>query len=249
MHLDRFPTTHATWIEAQLTIIDDAEGTGMATSAPASPARASAARDALRRHVMERYTDALGAYVSASGLRAAGERDELVSGFYAGPMADPSFFRRWKSSGMPLRRWLMNAMSFHCRSVRRDAARERERHAAGGNEVLESTAAGESEAADAFDRSWALAIVNEAYARVQLELAERGREHDDAILRMHVIDGVPYEQVARALGLERDDCFNAVRRVAGAVRGAARDILREEGVPESGLEAALAEVLRIVERG
>jgi hypothetical protein len=84
---------------------------------------------------------------------------------------------------------------------------------------------------------------------VQLELAERGREHDDAILRMHVIDGVPYEQVARALGLERDDSFNAVRRVAGAVRGAARDILREEGVPESGLEAALAEVLRIVERG
>ncbi len=26
MHLDRFPSTHATWIEAQLTIIDDAEG-------------------------------------------------------------------------------------------------------------------------------------------------------------------------------------------------------------------------------
>jgi hypothetical protein len=37
--------------------------------------------------------------------------------------------------------------------------------------------------------------------------------------------------------------------MAGAVRGAVRDILREEGVPESGLEAALAEVLRIVERG
>jgi hypothetical protein len=66
---------------------------------------------------------------------------------------------------------------------------------------------------------------------------------------MHVIDGLPYEQVARALKLERNDCFNAVRRVARAVRGAVRDILREEGVPESGLEAALVEVLRIVERG
>jgi DNA-directed RNA polymerase specialized sigma24 family protein len=84
---------------------------------------------------------------------------------------------------------------------------------------------------------------------VQHELLERGREHDDAVLRMHVIDGMPYEQVARALGIERNDCFNAVRRVAGAVRGAVRDILREEGVPESGLEDALVEVLRIVEGG
>ena len=246
MHLDRFPTTHATWIEAQLTIIEDAERPG---SESPGAGRASSARDALRRHVMERYTDALGAYVSATGLRASGERDELVSGFYAGPMADPTFFRRWRTSGMPLRRWLMNAMSFHCRSVRRDAQRDRERRALAAEEVLEATAAMERDAAAAFDRSWALAIVNEAYARVQHELLERGREHDDAVLRMHVIDGMPYEQVARALGIGRNDCFNAVRRVAGAVRGAVRDILREEGVPESGLEDALAEVLRIVEAG
>ena len=246
MHLDRFPTTHATWIEAQLTIIEDAERPG---SESPGAGRASSARDALRRHVMERYTDALGAYVSATGLRASGERDELVSGFYAGPVADPTFFRRWRTSGMPLRRWLMNAMSFHCRSVRRDAQRDRERRALAAEEVLEATAAMERDAAAAFDRSWALAIVNEAYARVQHELLERGREHDDAVLRMHVIDGMPYEQVARALGIGRNDCFNAVRRVAGAVRGAVRDILREEGVPESGLEDALAEVLRIVEAG
>ena len=77
MHLDRFPTTHATWIEAQLTIIDDAERPGSESS---GVGRASSARDALRRHVMERYTDALGAYVSATGLRASGERDEPVSG-------------------------------------------------------------------------------------------------------------------------------------------------------------------------
>ncbi|MFM8817895.1 MAG: hypothetical protein ACKOHI_08525, partial [Phycisphaerales bacterium] len=64
------------------------------------------------------------------------ERDELVSGFYAGPMADPTFFRRWRTSGMPLRRWLMNAMSVHCRSVRRDAQRERERRAPAADEAL-----------------------------------------------------------------------------------------------------------------
>jgi hypothetical protein len=37
--------------------------------------------------------------------------------------------------------------------------------------------------------------------------------------------------------------------VAGALRTAVRGLLREEGVPESGLEAAVDEVLAIMERG
>ncbi len=249
--VDHFPSTHATWIDAQLTIAEDADRAHRAGDGNAA-ARASAARSALRRHVMDRYTAALGAYASASGLRSAGERDDLVAGFYVGPLADDAFFQRWRTSGMPLRRWLMNAMSFHCRGVRRDAVRERGR--AGGS--IESAAGSEganlsveADAADAFDRAWALALVNEAYARVQHELAASGRGVEDDVLRMHVIDGMPYEHVARALGLTRNDCFNAARRVAGRVRDAVRDLLREEGVAESGLDAAVAEVLRLVEGG
>ena len=247
MPTDHFPSTHATWINAQLTIAEDGDRAAAAGDASAS-ARASNARDALRRHVMERYTDALGAYVSASGLRSAGERDDLVAGFYAGPLSDDAFFRRWRTSGMPLRRWLMNAISFHCRGIRRDAARERERQS---GDLLDPGAAGavERDAADAFDRAWALSLVNEAYARVQDDLAAGGRGIEDEVLRMHVIDGMSYDGVARALGLTRNDCFNAARRVAGRVRDAVRDLLREEGVPESELEAAIAEVLRFVERG
>jgi len=244
MPIDHFPSTHATWIDAQLTIAEEGDRTA-ASDDPAATARAADARDALRRHVMERYTDALGAYVSASGLRSAGERDDLVAGFYAGPLSDDTFFRRWRTSGMPLRRWLMNAISFHCRGIRRDAARDRERQSGDRG----SAAVVESDAADAFDRAWALSLVNEAYARVQDDLASRGRGIEDEVLRMHVIDGLPYDEVARALGLTRNDCFNATRRVAGRVRDAVRDLLREEGVPESELEAAIAEMLRFVERG
>jgi DNA-directed RNA polymerase specialized sigma24 family protein len=244
MPVDHFPSTHATWIDAQLTIAEEGDRTA-ASDDPAATARAADARDALRRHVMERYTDALGAYVSASGLRSAGERDDLVAGFYAGPLSDDTFFRRWRTSGMPLRRWLMNAISFHCRGIRRDAARDRERQSGDRG----SAAVVESDAADAFDRAWALSLVNEAYARVQDDLASRGRGIEDEVLRMHVIDGLPYDEVARALGLTRNDCFNATRRVAGRVRDAVRDLLREEGVPESELEAAIAEMLRFVERG
>jgi hypothetical protein len=73
MPVDHFPSTHATWIDAQLTIAEDgdrAAGSGDAIGR----ARAESARDALRRHVMERYTPALTAYVSTPELRRVGER-------------------------------------------------------------------------------------------------------------------------------------------------------------------------------
>jgi len=253
MPVDHFPSTHATWIDAQLTIAEDgdrAAGSGDAVGR----ARAEDARNALRRHVMERYTTALGAYVSATGLRSAGERDELVSGFYVGPLTDERFFARWRQSGMPLRRWLMNAMSFHCRGIARNAARERARTEDAvspgwpGAVGMHTVPASEGDAADAFDRAWALALVNEAYARVQAELAGSGRSVEDEVMRMHVIEGMPYDAVANALGLTRADCFNAARRVTARVREAVRELLREEGVPNSGLDAGVREVLRLVER-
>ena len=253
MPVDHFPSTHATWIDAQLTIAEDGDRAAGAGD-DEGRARAESARDALRRHVMERYTVALGAYVSATGLRSAGERDELVSGFYAGPMADERFFVRWRGSGMPLRRWLMNAMSFHCRGIARNTARERARTedlgsvGQPGMGGMHTVPASEGDAADAFDRAWALALVNEAYARVQAELAGSGRSVEDEVMRMHVIDGMPYDAVGDALGLTRADCFNAARRVTARVRDAVRELLREEGVPNSGLDAGVREVLRLVER-
>ena len=132
---------------------------------------------------------------------------------------------------MPLRRWLMNAMSFHCRGLARDAARERARlqqPAAGDAVPIGSIAAAEADAAEAFDRAWALAIVNQAYAQVQADLATHGRAIEDEVMRMHVIDGMPYEAVASALGIPRGDCFNAARHdlnLNGAVDGADIGIL------------------------
>jgi len=45
--VDHFPSTHATWIDAQLTIID---GAGASTDSPHA-ARAETAREALRLHL------------------------------------------------------------------------------------------------------------------------------------------------------------------------------------------------------
>ena len=77
MPVDHFPSTHATWIDAQLTIAEDGDRAAAAGD-PAAAERASNARDALRRHVMGRYATALTAYVSTPQLRRIGERDDLV---------------------------------------------------------------------------------------------------------------------------------------------------------------------------
>ena len=71
MPVDHFPSTHATWIDAQLTVMQDGGAAG------------TSALSALRRHLMERYRTALLAYVRGSSLRKLGEAEELVDGFFA----------------------------------------------------------------------------------------------------------------------------------------------------------------------
>lgn len=243
MRIDRFPSTHATWIDSQLAILDERGQ----TADPAGDGRAAAALSALQRHVMDRYAMAITAYARAGALRAVAEPDDLVSGFFAGPLARPDFFRRWRRSDMPLRRWIMNAVSLHCKGIRRDRLRERARGSGARDHVpLQDMDAGSGDASRAFDRAWALALVGEAYARIQGELQERGRGDDDVILRLHVIDGRPYAEIADALGISRADCLNAVRRVSGRVREAIDDLLREEGYSGSALEDAAAELRSLV---
>ena len=120
MPVDHFPSTHATWIEAQLTI---AEGTG---------ADARTALDALRLHLMDRYRQALVAYVRGSSLRRLGDAEELVNGFFADRACERRFLLEWRASGMPLRRWMMNGVGFYGKGIVRDRARAKAREGARG---------------------------------------------------------------------------------------------------------------------
>ena len=62
MPTDHFPSTHATWIDAQLTIVEGVPASGEAPGGGS----ATAARAALRAHLMERYYDALRTYVRSA---------------------------------------------------------------------------------------------------------------------------------------------------------------------------------------
>jgi hypothetical protein len=71
MPVDHFPSTHATWIDAQLTIVERA---GVHTE------HGQSAQYALRQYLMQRYHAALRAYVTRSSLRSLTEPDDLVGG-------------------------------------------------------------------------------------------------------------------------------------------------------------------------
>ena len=233
--VDHFPSTHATWIDAQLTIAERSRAAG-------DPAGETNAVAALRRHLMERYHGALRAYVRGSSMRAVGDADELVAGFFAERVGDPDFLRGWRASGKPLRRWMMNGISFWARGVARDRGRELGRSGgAAGPEPID-----ERDAVRAFDAEWALSMVNTAHARVHADLDAEGRLDEHAIFRRHVVHGERYESIAAELGVSRQDCANAVRRVGARVRDALREALVDDGVPPADVEEAVLEVMRIV---
>jgi hypothetical protein len=232
---DRFPSTHATWIDAQLTIAERSRAAGDA-------AREGNAIDALRQHLMERYHGALRAYVCGGSLRRLGEPDELVGGFFAERACRPGFLVQWRESGLPLRRWMMTGINLYGKSVIRERSRDRE---APVGQVDEESLVEDSDAVRAFERAWALAVLNHALALVHADLAAQGRLEEFGIFRRRVVQGEAYETIAPTVGRSAQQCAGATRLVTDRLREALRNSLRDEGVPHADIDAALAEVYEV----
>jgi hypothetical protein len=253
--VDHFPSTHATWIDAQLTIID---GDGASADGPHT-ARAETAREALRRHLWERYHAPLRAYVHGGSLRRAGEPDDLVAGYFADRVTAPDFLPAWRRSNMPLRRWMMNGMGFYARGVVRDRLRDRlrpftdlsENAAAGG--ASSSTGAEdallpveERTAEAAFERAWAIAVLDAAHAQAHAQLSAEGRLDEYDVFRRRVIEGEGYDTIGPSVGMSAQQCAGATRLVSQRMAAALREVLRAEGVRESEMDRTVQDVQRAV---
>ena len=237
--VDHFPSTHATWIDAQLTL---AEG--------ADPRAAAGAAQSLRAHVMERYHRPLCAYVRTGAFARLGEPEDLVAGFFAKHLQGHEFMARWRTSGMPLRRWLMNAAGFHCRGLARDRARAAGREVldAGGEEgLLDALPSSEPDAERAFDRAWAVTLANEAHVIARSDADDRGRPDDYLAFRMHVVDRMEYDAIAAALGITTSQAKHAAARVGERMRVAVRELLRAEGIGAADIDAEVAKLMRLIE--
>ena len=231
--VDHFPSTHETWIDGQLEL------------ACASGRRdADTARGALMSHLMERYYEPLCIYVRARALMGLGEPADIVGDFFARSLDPVPFLDRWRVSGMPLRRWVMNAMALHCKGLRRDAARSAQRRDAAAD--ISEVATADTRAERAFDRAWAVSIANRAFWIAHADAESRGRPQDALAFRLHALDELPHEAIARQLGITVAQSAHAYKRVSARMREAVSDLLRQDGVPPDMLESALAEVLALV---
>jgi len=232
MPVDHFPSTHATWIDAQLTIAERSRAAGDA-------AGESNAVTALRHHLMERYHDALRAYVLGGSLRRLGEVDELIGGFFAERACRPEFLAQWRESGLPLRRWMMTGINLYGKTIVRERTRDREVPV---GELQPDALVDESTAERAFERAWALSVLNAALAQVHADLSAQGRLEEFSIFRRRVIGGEAYTTIAAGTGRTEQQCAGATRLVTDRLRAALRVVLRDEGITEPEIDAALAEV-------
>ncbi|MEY3021215.1 MAG: hypothetical protein RIS86_411 [Planctomycetota bacterium] len=226
-----FPTTHAT--ELRTLAVDAAAGDAIAD-------------ETARNLVMERYLGPLTRFVQGSTLRRLGDPADLVQGFFAERLSDPAYLRRWAASGMRLRRWLMNGILFHGQGVLRDRGRAAARSSSVDPAALPQEADAGADAAVAYERAWALAVVREATARAEDALAAEGRTLELEIFRRHAVGGEPYAGIARDLGRSEPQCAGATRLVATRVRAALAALLAEEGVPDDELEDEIARVRALV---
>jgi DNA-directed RNA polymerase specialized sigma24 family protein len=244
---DHFPSTHATWIDAQLTIAERSRAAGDA-------AGEGNAIDALRRHLMERYRSALLAYVRGGSLRRLADADDLIGGFFAERACRADFLARWRESGLPLRRWMMTGLNLYGKSIIRQRSRDRLRTGVewGGGEDDWSIAGTEEFAAEsdelnaeqAFERAWSRTILETALERVHAELDARGRLDDFAAFRRHAVEGEPYESIAADLGRTVQQVSVASRAVLDRLRTEVREVLRDEGIADTEIDAAIGDVYR-----
>lgn len=230
---DHFPTTALT------TLLDQLRHTLHGEPSP----RGSPAHLRMVETLMARYAGPLEVYARGSSLRDIAEPADLVHGFFAAALADPAYLARYQASGMRLRRYLMNGLLLHARSVARDRSRQNRRE--GGEMPPRGPAATSSASPEhAYDRAWALAILSEACGSVEAALLAEGRDHAWTVFRRHAIDGRSYADLERELGLGKQQMADLVRSVTRRLRGRMLELLEAEG---GDAAEELRDVLRFVQ--
>ena len=232
---DHFPSTEWTWL---------------ATRVMEAPNDASIAAE-LRARVMGRYADPLRIYAKGSSLGWLDDAEALVNGFFVSRLARDGYLIKWFESAMPLRRFLANGMLLYLREERRSRVRRDARDGASLDAMHERGADSLASPNDArafaqLERAWARSVLGEACERARDELVAAGKATAWAVFERHFVDGLTYEDAARELGLRVESARPAARLAQAKVRDWMRWLLALEGVSEQEMDAALADVQRLV---
>ena len=232
---DHFPSTEWTWLATR---IGEAAHDGRAAAE-------------LRTRVMERYAEPLRIYAKGSSLGWLDDSEALVNGFFASRLARDEYLMKWFESAMPLRRVLANGMLLYLREERRARVRREARDGASVDAIYEQgadalAAPDDGRAFRELERAWARSVLGEACERARNELVAAGKGVAWAVFERHFIDDVPYEAVARELGIREESARPSARLAQAKVREWIKWLLALEGVSEAEMDEAVADVTRLV---
>ena len=217
-----FPPTMQTWIGRRL--LDGEQG-----------------RSQVNRHVMEVYALPMRVYFLGTSDRWIGEPDEVIQGFFADRLARPGFFEDWQNSGLPLRRWLMNAFSFYLLELRR--ARRRDGRA-GPMDDDPPTFSGDPNAA--VDRAFIVSVVRRALQSARLLCEEQGLEDHFTVFIRHHYQGRSYKHIGEEFGVDHARAAVMARTAGRKFRAALREILEQDGTARAEIDQEIVVLLETV---
>ncbi len=204
-------------------------------------------RERLRDSIMDRYHGALLAYARRAIPSGSADPHEVVNQFLVSRLPRREYLLRWRESGLPFRRWLLNGLHLCAHEVRRmqvRASRTGPEVVALGDDEIPTDAAGQAgNAQKAFDRQFALELLSRCVAQVQLLLDARGRSHEWKWFARHHIDGVSYRELSPEVGVTPSVLNSAIRAVTRELRLAVRMELVMDGVEEGAIEGEVSAML------
>jgi hypothetical protein len=190
------------------------------------------------RLLLSLYLEPLVIYARGSSLRSIAEPVDLVQGFMADRLLRDEYLLRWSSSGMELRRWLINGLHLYAKEWIRS------RRATPGLDKAADIAQQHVPQAEA---AWARVLLNQACERVEEELRTSGHPMAWEIFRRHFIDGKSYAKLRGEFDLHPASMAESSRRVASLLRENVRLLLVREGVAPADVDHELRLMLRAVE--
>lgn len=208
-------------------------------------------RRELAQELMVRYAEPLQRYYAATSFNWLGAPRDQVAGFFASRLAKPDWISEWRTrhqvDGMPLRRWLMNALNFYLQEEAR--RRGREGRAIDGPSLIAARGGSRGEASPPereFEREAARALVADALEATRHRCAEAGQlQHFEVFVR-HLLHDIPYGDMAGEFALTPSHCAGMSRTVSVKFRRAVAELLMEEGIDPQDVEAEIARLMEVL---
>ncbi len=215
--------------------------------------RGSKAGEAALAELCQAYWLPLYAFARRSG-RSPSDAEDLVQGFLTKAVVDDLFKRADASRGR-LRTFLLTAFRRYAKDEHAKATAEKR----GGGALISlegidaehwySGDDADETPEEAYDRQWALTLLERACERLSSDFASRGKAEDFAVLRPYltaVAGSEDYERIGALLGMKADTVKVAVHRLRARFGTILREEVAETHEGEGDVDSELRYLIRLL---